>query len=358
MGWRTIRSAWILKRWCDVTAPLLEIRDLHVDYRVRGWRRPPVHAVDGVSLHIAHGETVGLVGESGSGKSTIGRAMLGLVTPVSGSIVLDGVDLRDMSSSDRACALQVVFQDPYGSLNPSRTVGKTLVEPLEVTGCVSRAEADTVIRDLLRKVSLPADAVGRYPHSFSGGQRQRIALARALVPSPQLVICDEALSALDVVTQASMLALLRQLQRETGVALLFISHDLAVVAQLSRRVVVLYRGRVMEQGPVDVVHKTPLHPYTRALLAAVPIPDPAQQRARRERRHELVSTSTANAALPSEHGCPFAPRCPHAHEVCNDVPPRDSAAEGRIVACHLFDRESGHPGVATSAMTIAAPARL
>ena len=341
-----------------MTTPLLEIRDLRVEFRTRGWRKPPVRAVDGVSLRIEHGETVGLVGESGSGKSTIGRAMLGLVPPTAGTILLDGVDMLEVTPSVRACAMQVVFQDPYGSLNPSRTIGRTLVEPLEATGCVSRTEADAVIRDLLRRVSLPADSVDRYPHSFSGGQRQRIALARALAPSPELVICDEALSALDVVTQASMLTLLRRLQEETGVALLFISHDLAVVAQLSHRVVVLYGGRVMEQGPVDAVHKAPLHPYTRALLAAVPIPDPGEQRLRRERRHELVAASTANAAPPPEHGCPFTPRCPRAHGACSDRVPRDCDVDGRIVACHLFDAESGHPDAAAPQATAAARQRL
>jgi len=283
--------------------------------------------------------------------------MLGLLTPAAGTILLDGRDMSEMSARERACAMQVVFQDPFGSLNPSRTIGKTLAEPLEVTGCVHE-EADAVIRDLLTKVSLPADAADRYPHSFSGGQRQRIALARALVPSPQLVICDEALSALDVVTQAGMLALLRQLQQDTGVALLFISHDLAVVSQLSHRAVVLYRGQVMEQGPVRAVHTSPLHPYTQALLAAVPVPDPSEQRARRERRHRLVSTSTANAAAPADGGCPFAPRCPHAGPVCDSSVPRECDCDGRLVACHLFDPESGHLEAPAHEATTAAATRL
>jgi ABC-type glutathione transport system ATPase component len=232
-------------------SPLLTVTDLHVGYKLPGWRTPPLRAVDGVSFTMAEHETVGLVGESGSGKSTIGRALLGLAPISGGKVVLNGHDITHTAAGDRkhiASDLQVVFQDPYGSLNPARTVGKTLAEPLEAAAGRDAKTALGEIRALLSKVRLPEDAADRYPHAFSGGQRQRIAIARALAIQPKLIVCDEAISALDVVTQAQVLNLLTELQRETGVGFLFIAHNLPVVSYFSDRVLVLYRGRIMESG--------------------------------------------------------------------------------------------------------------
>ncbi len=328
------------------TAPLLTVSDLHVTYKLPGWRTTPVRAVDGVDLTLAEGETLGVVGESGSGKSTIGRALLGLAPVSRGSIELAGHDITHSKAGARkhiAADLQVVFQDPYGSLNPSRTVGKTLAEPLEAVAGGDGAAALAEIRGLLAKVRLPDDAVDRYPNAFSGGQRQRIAIARAMAVNPKLIVCDEAISALDVVTQAQVLNLLRDLQRDTGVAFLFIAHNLPVVSYFSDRVLVLYRGRVMESGPAATIHTRPAHPYSQALRAAVPVPDVAAQRVLRRQRQAVVKATTAQARPAPEEGCPFAPRCPHAAEVCWTTRPADTPFEDRVVACHVFDADSGHP---------------
>ncbi len=262
--------------------PLLQVSELSVVYRVRHGRRT---AVAGVSFDVRAGETVGLVGESGSGKSSIGRAVLGLVTPAAGRIVFDGAELGSLSRAARRLRtrhLQAIFQDPYSSLNPTRTIGASLVEPLLVHGgpaCSGGVrEANRArVRELLERVDLPADAAARYPAQFSGGQRQRIAIARALVLAPKLLICDEPVSALDLSVQAQVLNLLARMQQEFALSYLFISHDLAVVRQLSHRVIVLRRGEIVEQGSADQVYSAAQHPYTQALLAAAPVPDPAVQ---------------------------------------------------------------------------------
>jgi len=324
---------------------LLDVVDLTVHYRGAGWRAAAVRAVENVTFSVSAGETVALVGESGSGKSTIGRAVLGLVPLTTGSIRMDGVDLSDPGAEDARASLQAVFQDPYSSLNPSRTIGATLREPLEVLSNVTTEEATERVRMLLERVSLPPDAARRYPRSFSGGQRQRIGVARALTVGPRLVVCDEATSALDLITRANIMTLLAELQAETGVAYLFIAHDLALVASFADRVIVVYRGRVMEQGPARAVNDTPLHPYTRALIAAVPSPDPVEQRQRRKVRAATRAKSTANAKQAPHEGCPFAPRCPSAAGVCWSVRPRNvDQGGGRTVACHLFDPSIEHPG--------------
>jgi oligopeptide/dipeptide ABC transporter ATP-binding protein len=326
--------------------PLLTVTDLRVNYKLPGWRTPPVKAVDGVSFTLAEHETLGLVGESGSGKSTIGRALLGLAPISGGQVVLNGHDITEAKAGDRkhvASDLQVVFQDPYGSLNPSRTVGKTLAEPLEAAAGADARTALAEIRSLLAKVRLPEDAADRYPNAFSGGQRQRIAIARALAINPKLIVCDEAISALDVVTQAQVLNLLGELQRETGVAFLFIAHNLPVVSYFSDRVLVLYRGRIMESGPAATIHARPAHPYSQALRAAVPVPNAAEQRILRRQRQEVVRVTTAQAKPAPEEGCPFAPRCPHVADVCWTKRPIDAPFEDRTVACHVFDAASGHP---------------
>lgn len=328
---------------------VLTIENLVVEFKQSGWRKPPFRAVDGVSFDIRDGETVGLVGESGSGKSTIGRAILGLARVTSGQVSIDGEDVSARSPAQRrklAASLSAVFQDPYGSLNPARTVGKSVIEPLAATRAIDVVEQRKIAQGLLTDVHLDGAMARRYPHSLSGGQRQRVAIARGLGIRPKLVICDEAVSALDVVTRAQILNLFVELRDETKAALLFIGHDLPVVAYLSSRVVVLYHGRVMERGDAKRIMRAPLHPYTRALLAAVPVVNPQRQRARREARRAAIRTTTVNASLPPVEGCPFAPRCPHASQVCWTVRPAEVEVDDATLRCHMFDPQSGHPGEA------------
>lgn len=278
-------------------APLLDVRGLTVEFST-GRRDTPLRAVSDVSLTIAPRETVGLVGESGSGKSTIGRAILGLTEPTDGSISFAGRDITRASHRDRRLLsrdLQVVFQDPYSSLNPTRTIGQTLVETLRPHGRANHAEATERAHAMLERVGLSADAASRYPAHFSGGQRQRIAIARALMVRPRLVICDEPVSALDLSVQAQVLNLLRELQDDFELSYLFIAHDLAVVRHLSHRIVVLYRGRIMEQGEAGTVYEEPAHPYTRKLLSAAPVPDPTVQRRRRAARVRPGAATTSGA---------------------------------------------------------------
>ena len=268
---------------------LLRVDDLEVVYRSRG--RKSFTALEAVSLDIGPGETLGLVGESGSGKTTIGRAILGLVPVASGTISFDGRDITRISARERrslATDIQVVFQDPYTSLNPSMTVADILAEPLLIQGW-SRRDAYARIRDLLDRVHLPADADRRLPREFSGGQRQRIAIARAIALNPRLIICDEPVSALDLTTQARVLDLLIEIQESTGVAYLFVSHDLGVVRHISHRVTVLYRGRIVEEGEVDQVTARPEHPYTQQLFMSAPVANVAHQRERREERRLLAA---------------------------------------------------------------------
>jgi oligopeptide/dipeptide ABC transporter ATP-binding protein len=318
---------------------LLELRDLHVAFRRRGRRKGPVAVIDGVTFTISSGETVGLVGESGSGKSTIGRAVLGLAPTTSGSIRFDGVALDGPDADAARAGLQVVFQDPYGSLNPARKIGDTLREALHVRHGLSAAAARARVDEMLRLVGLPADAGERLPIGFSGGQRQRIGIARALAGRPRLVVCDESTSALDLITRASVMQLLANIQDETQVAYLFIAHDLPLVTTFADRVVVLYRGRVMEQGPARAVGENPLHPYSRALIASVPTLDVDEQKRRRDFRRTRRTSIAEATTPPPETGCPFAPRCPEVMSVCWSQRPRDLVVDDRIVACHLFDPE-------------------
>jgi oligopeptide/dipeptide ABC transporter ATP-binding protein len=313
---------------------LLDVRGLSVEFRV-GRGRPPLRAVDDVSLDVNIRETVGLVGESGSGKSTIGRAILGLTPPQRGSITFGGREITSAGYRDRrelSADIQVVFQDPYGSLNPTRTVAQTLAEPLRVHGDLSRDELADRVRTMLGRVGLPSAAATRYPLHFSGGQRQRIAIARALMVQPKLVICDEPVSALDLSVQAQVLNLLRELQDDFQLAYLFISHDLAVVRHLSHRIIVLYHGRIMEEGSAAAVYDSPLHPYTQALLEAAPLPEPGAQRRRRVAR--TTRRPSASQRMDTE-ACVFAPRCPHATTICWTVRPHlEDAPDDRRVACH------------------------
>lgn len=269
---------------------LLKITDLRVAYPTQGFRQPAREILHGISLQIEEGESLGLVGESGSGKTTIGRAILGLAPITGGSISFQGRDITHLSSAQRrtiAKDLQVVFQDPYTSLNPSMAIGDILAEPLIAQGSTA-SEARQRVRGLLDRVGLPIDAIERRPREFSGGQRQRVAIARALAPSPKLIVCDEPVSALDLTTQARVLDLFLEIQRETGVAFLFVSHDLAVVRHVSHRVAVAYQGELVETGPAGVVTVNPEHPYTQRLLLAAPIADPAAQELRRAERQRLT----------------------------------------------------------------------
>lgn len=268
---------------------LLTVDDLVVEFPGAGLFRKPFRALHGVSLSVEAGKTLGLVGESGSGKTTIGRAALGLAPVTSGSIAFDGRDISHITRRQRreiSRDLQVVFQDPYGSLNPAMEVGDILAEPLIAQGTAG-SEARSRVGELLDRVHLPSDAASRLPREFSGGQRQRIAIARALALSPKLIVCDEAVSALDLSTQARVLDLLLEIQQETNVGYLFISHDLDVVKHMSHDIAVLFRGNIVERGPASQVAGAPEHPYTRRLLLASPVIDPDEQRARREAFQKL-----------------------------------------------------------------------
>ena len=269
---------------------LLDVRDVVVDYPVKGVRKPPFRALKGVSLDIRPGETVGLVGESGSGKTTLGRAVLGLAPVTGGSILYRDKEIGHLGRKERralSSEIQVVFQDPYTSLNPALTIEQILTEPLTVRK-VPGKEASKRVRDLLDQVGLPTSSAGRLPREFSGGQRQRIAIARALALQPRLIVCDEPVSALDLSTQARVLDLFKDIQERTGVAYLFVSHDLAVVRHLSHRVAVMYHGEIVEWGDGDQVTARPEHPYTQRLFLAAPVPDPGRQEQRRADRHRLA----------------------------------------------------------------------
>ncbi|MFT3797429.1 ATP-binding cassette domain-containing protein [Microbacterium sp.] len=278
-----------------MTAPLLDVKDLIVEYPGKGFRAKPFRVLKEVSLDILPGETVGLVGESGSGKTTLGRAALGLAPVTGGSIFFDGKDISHLNRAQRralSSEIQVVFQDPYSSLNPSMTIEQILTEPLTVAG-VASAEAKKRVRELLDQVGLPSDARARLPREFSGGQRQRVAIARALALSPRLIVCDEPVSALDLSTQARVLDLFIEIQERTGVAYLFVTHDLAVVRHISHRVSVMFRGEIVETGDGDRVTSRPEHPYTQRLFMAAPVPDPDKQEERRAARREFLAAEAA-----------------------------------------------------------------
>jgi peptide/nickel transport system ATP-binding protein len=269
---------------------LLEVQNLIVDYPTKGFHSMPFRALDDVSIRIGYGETLGLVGESGSGKTTLGRALLGLAPVSAGSVTFEGADIGHASRGQRrklSRDMQVVFQDPYTSLNPSMTIGDILAEPLTVQGKTG-SDARKRVREVLDEVGLPHDTIGRLPREFSGGQRQRVAIARALALSPKLIVCDEPVSALDLSTQAKVLDLFLQIQKDTGVSYLFVSHGLDVVRHISHRVAVMYHGEIVEQGDAAQVTGAPEHPYTQRLLLASPVPDPDRQEQRRANRRRLI----------------------------------------------------------------------
>ena len=275
-----------------VAQNLLTVTDLVVEYPGKGFRAQPFRALTDINISINARETLGLVGESGSGKTTLGRAVLGLAPVTQGSITFQGDDISNASRRERqrlSRDLQVVFQDPYTSLNPAMQIGDILAEPLGIQG-VGQKQSRLRVQELLDQVGLPGDAIGRLPREFSGGQRQRVAIARALALSPKLIVCDEPVSALDLTTQARVLDLFLQIQQDTGVSYLFVSHDLDVVRHISHRVAVMYRGEIVEQGPAPQVTSDPEHPYTQRLLLASPVPDPDRQEVRRANRLRLVET--------------------------------------------------------------------
>lgn len=320
--------------------PLLETRGLTKRFPLGGgfWRgsKRCVHAVEDVTLAVQPGETLALVGESGCGKSTLGRTVLHLMSPTSGQVLFEGQDLAALAPNrlrELRRHMQIIFQDPFSSLNPRMTVASIVGEALQVHGLVrSRRERDGRVAENLERVGLRADVLARYPHEFSGGQRQRIGIARALALGPRLIVADEPVSALDVSIQAQIVNLLRDLQRERGLTYLFISHDLRIVEHVADRVAVMYLGRIVELGPRDAVYAHPAHPYTQALLSAVPVPDPRRKRAR------VVLAGDVPSPVDPPAGCPFHPRCPLRDKpsICHTERPALVALRpGHEVACHV-----------------------
>ncbi|GEP57841.1 ABC transporter ATP-binding protein [Reyranella soli] len=327
----------------SVPETVLEVRDLKVHFPVMAGalvrkQVGSVKAVDGVSFDVQRGETLGLVGESGCGKSTTGLAILRMIDITSGEVKFEG---EDISAYDRSRMrpirrrMQMVYQDPFGSLNPRMKVSEIVGEPLEVHGLASnRAAYDTRVASLLDMVGLLPDMADRYPHEFSGGQRQRIGIARALALEPSLIICDEPVSALDVSIQAQVVNLFQELQERLGLTYIFIAHDLAVVRHISHRIAVMYLGRIVEIAPRGELYAKPLHPYTQALLAAIPIPDPEVEATRPQ---QIIIGEVPSAMRPPP-GCRFHTRCPRVMDVCKSVdPPMRDMGGGRAVACHLYE---------------------
>ena len=336
--------------------PLLDVRDLVKDFVVRrsilGAPLAVLRAVDGASFEIRPGETLALVGESGCGKSTLGRLVLRLIEPTSGSVTFDGRDLAKLSAQELRAfrsRAQVIFQDPYASLNPRMTVGDTLSEPLRLHTDLSPSGRRDRVAELLATVGLKPEYARRYPHEFSGGQRQRIAIARALAANPQLIVCDEPVSALDVSIRSQVLNLLRDLQQRLGLAYIFISHDLAVVKHIADRVAVMYLGRIVETAPAERIFAAPRHPYTQALLSAIPVPAPVAARDRR-----LLPGDPPTPIAPPA-GCHLHPRCPYVGETCRTTRPHLTLDDGHATACHHW-REIAGPGAALSLEAELSPA--
>ena len=319
--------------------PILELRDLCMHFPVHEgvFNRTAKYckAVDGVTLTLNAGETLGLVGESGCGKSTLGKCIVRLNQPTSGEIIFEGTDLAPLKRKQLKPLrrhLQMVFQDPVESLNARHTIGETLTEPFIIHGIGDTESRRASVAALLDRVGLPANAVDRYPFEFSGGQRQRIGLARAIALNPRVLICDEPVSALDVSIQSQVLNLFLELQREMGLSYLFIAHNLAVVKHLSDRIAIMYLGRVVELAPADEIYQTPRHPYTRALISAIPQPKPGRKSQR------IIMEGDVPSPIDPPSGCPFHPRCPHSTDKCRTEVPSlrkaPHAATGHTVSCH------------------------
>jgi oligopeptide transport system ATP-binding protein len=325
-----------------MSAALLAVEDLRVHFPIAVGsllrrRHVPLKAVDGVSFALAAGETLGVVGESGCGKSTLGRAILRLIEPTAGRVVWLGDDLASLGGEAlrrHRRAMQIVFQDPLAALNPRMTIGDIIAEPLLThEPGLGRAEVRTRVKDMMAKTGLSPQMINRYPHEFSGGQCQRIGVARAMILKPKLIVCDEPVSALDVSIQAQIINLLMRLQREFGLSLLFISHDLSVIRHISHRILVLYLGRMMELASRDTLYSSPRHPYTKALISAVPIPDPKLERQKRR----IVLTGDLPSPLDPPSGCVFRTRCPLAIPRCAaEVPEIEEIGPGHRVACHRW----------------------
>ncbi|OAF10636.1 peptide ABC transporter substrate-binding protein [Bradyrhizobium centrolobii] len=327
-----------------MSPPLLQVNDLKKHFPVRaglfGPRSERVYAVDGVSFEIERGETLSLVGESGCGKSTVGRAILRLFDVTAGQVILDGQRIDDASPSalrQMRRRVQVVFQDPFSSLNPRMRVRDILAEPIRNFGLAkSAADLDARVASLMDTVRLPREALNRRPHEFSGGQRQRIGIARALAAEPELIVCDEAVSALDVSVKAQIVNLLQDLQREFGLALLFISHDLAIVEHMTHRVAVMYLGKIVELAPKQEIFAAPSHPYTQALLSAVPLPEPGAARS------PIILRGDVPSPINPPSGCRFHTRCPFAFDRCRiEEPQLRATGSDQWVACHLDEPPQG-----------------
>ena len=318
--------------------PVLEVENLKKYYPVRkGFFQKTINhvkAVDGVSFRLNAGETLGLVGESGCGKTTVGRSILRLTQPTGGKVFFKGKDLGKMDKETlrkTRTSLQIIFQDPFSSLNPRMNVGQIIAEPIKNYETLSRHDIMQRVAELMNRVGLRPAQMGRYPHEFSGGQRQRIGIARALAVKPDVIICDEAVSALDVSIQAQIINLLKDLQEEMNLAYLFIAHDLSVVEYISHRVAVMYLGRIVELAPDRNLYKNPLHPYTKALLSAVPIPDPLINP-----EQEIVLSGDVPSPLDPPEGCTFHPRCPMSMNKCRTRPVYREIEPDHWIACHLY----------------------
>lgn len=303
-----------------------------------GGKRRVIKAVDDVSFSLKVGETLGLVGESGCGKSTTGRTVLRLYEPTAGRVLFEGKDITKLSQHAMLpCRrkMQMIFQDPYASLNARMTVGDIVSEPIDIHNLAPASEKRAIVASLLEKVGLKPEHASRYPHEFSGGQRQRIGIARALAVKPRFIICDEPISALDVSIQAQVVNMLEDLQQELGLTYLFIAHDLSMVKHISDRIGVMYLGKLVELGDADELYNNPQHPYTKALLSAIPVPDP------RAEKNRIVLEGDVPSPLNPPSGCRFRTRCPHAMKICAEVEPLlCEIGGGRKAACHLFDTKT------------------
>ncbi len=322
-----------------MNSPLIEARNLSKSFAIGGGflaKKKVVRAVEDVSLQIQRGETFGLVGESGCGKSTIGRTLLRLYEPTSGQIFFEGSDITKANMRPYRKKMQIVFQDPYASLDPRMTVGDIVGEPLDIYHAYeSKAERREKILELLNLVGLNSEHMNRYPHEFSGGQRQRVSIARSMALRPDFMVCDEPISALDVSIQAQVINMLMELQQKLNMTYLFIAHDLNVVRHISRRVGVMYLGSLVEVCDANELYKNPLHPYTQALLSAIPIPDPNVSRS----RHRVVLEGEVPSPMNPPNGCKFHTRCPYARDICREARPETiEVGQGHTCACHKVEQ--------------------